>query len=185
MEDKFNDHEDRFLNGDCLNLAVALHDALQEMGEKSTVTIMMRSVTPSYHEDLTEEELENETQEVLSHAILYHKPLDPNPTFIHDSTSTYDINGSNALSSFESKFNQIQIELGDAEEEFWCEIVNSDLNECCKLMENTYGCQYEGKLINNTHLRDEIKKFILSLDLVVKYKNNMIKKTNLEVGLTM
>ena len=162
-----NFNSNRFKDGDCLNLAVAVHEVLSEIGIKTDVIAIMRSDTI--------DEDEEEYDERLSHAAIHFSATGEEvANFIHSANdTTFDINGNNAYTNWSNKWNQIQIELGEIQEDFWVEKIDSDkLREYLKTAEENYGCKIENKLVDNLLLRNQIKEYVHEINLVKRYQLN-------------
>jgi hypothetical protein len=167
--------DDRFIEGDCLNLAVALHNILEDLEIESHVIKIMRSVTM--------EDEEESYDEKLSHVALYFDEKQEELSSLSIDKLTFDIHGDRASLKWGDHWNQVQRENGDLTEEFWDEIVvENDINDFCEFSETEYGNIKENKLVNNIELRDSIQNLILNSKLIKKYKQS--KNIELEYSST-
>lgn len=157
INDKFG--EDEFIEGHCLNLAVALHSALLSMGLKSQVVKIMRSDTYDFESD-------DGYDEKLSHVALYFDENQLELSSILLDKLTFDIKGDRAAINWPIQWNQVQMEIREPQEDFWTEIIeDADIEDFLEFAETEYGNANENKMINKPELRNEIKEFVLNYQL--------------------
>lgn len=133
-----------FENGDCLNLAVAMHEFLISKKIKSHVIPVMRNFSPF---DLSV---------VFDHAVLlveidnYHIELG------FDSNYSFDVNGNNAYQRWieNSSFKNTE------GIKFWINRPPENLEDFCASSQDLYGDEFLKKMLNNKELRDRIVCFL-------------------------
>lgn len=137
-----------FENGDCLNLAVSLHDYLKSKGITSHVLPIMRNAAK---DDMTA---------VFDHAALFIEIEGQSIAKGFNPDYTFDANGSNAYVKWvkSSPFYDEQNMM------FWINSPPRDLEEFCKLSQEKHGDTIMKKLLNNKILRNGLMKYFNSIN---------------------
>ena len=142
--------------GNCLNFAVAAQQAFASIGIHLQVLSVMRTVDG-----------DDSIDGWFSHAVLY---LGHKATPYFDDKLTIDHLGAGAFGRWSTLWNEFQVECGEPEEEFWLEHIEMPINEFLDFAARKYGCEKEGKLVNDLKLRSSIVKLIQKHPLFLALK---------------
>jgi hypothetical protein len=149
-----------FHDGQCLNFAVAAHDAFVSIGLDTQIMAVMRSIS------------QDNNAEWLSHVVLKYSQGSLHDPF---ELQTFDNTGFNAFHRWAERFNHIQSSMGEPQEEFWLEPLSMPIQEYIIFAQNTYGCLSDGKLIDMPELRQLIYARIIEHPLLGELKLAVLK----------